>query len=490
MLTIRISFLLILFTGTLCFADIRETLNKFQDSVHYAELNNGIKIIFYKRSFSPVFSANISVRVGGVNEISGQTGISHMLEHMAFKGTKTLGTKNYLAEAKLLARLEKIMQEADAGNQLSVDQKQEVAEISMELEKYRDLTNTFEKIYQELGATDINATTSSDLTNYFVSLPNTAFNAWCEIESDRLTEPVWREFYREREVVQEERRMRYEDSPDGIFYQKMLLNAFEVHPYRNPTIGYIEDLRRHTATEIDRYYRDFYVGDNIVISIVGDLEFEQVLDKVKKYFSRISAKSAPERPKVKEPEQKGEKTFIFYTNAAPSLMVAYHKPNYPNPKDLALNVWLEMMAGNRTAPLYRELVLSKKIASGIGYFEAPGTAYPNLYILNATPQKNHSNKELLVEIDRILMREIENGVQKEKLQNVKQKMMVDYITGLQSNLSLAQQLSYAQQNFGSWKLAFSWIDEMEDLTTDKINAVVKEYIKNDNRVVGYRERSK
>ena len=232
-------FLLILFIfPTTLQADLKElrgALKKVEKNVFTTKLDNGLRVIMYNRGIAPVFTGVLAVRAGGVDEHLGNTGISHMLEHMAFKGTDRLGTKDSSREGKLLERLEKLFTKTPLMENFNEEQLKEWKEIYEELTKIWN-TGELEQEYTKWGASNLNATTSKETTNYYVSLPRSAFEFWCWLESERVLNPVMRRFYEERNVVLEERRMRYVDSPAGKLYEKMLGIAFLGHPYRNPVI--------------------------------------------------------------------------------------------------------------------------------------------------------------------------------------------------------------------------------------------------------------
>jgi len=294
--------------------------------VQTARLSNGLRVLLYRRGFAPVFSAVVAVRVGGSDETLGSTGISHLLEHMAFKGTPQIGTRDYERERVLLAELEELaVREAS----LSAQERSRWQAINAELLTLW-VPDQFSREYEKRGATGLNATTDQDQTRYFVSLPRSAFDFWCDIEAQRLLFPVMRQFYQERDVVLEERRMRYEDDPGGKLYELLLGMAYRIHPYRNPTIGYVFDVSKLTATMVANLQRRFYVPENMVIAVVGDVTPETDLPALEQCFGKLPVGPVPARPQITEPRQQGERRFTLQERGSPQLMIAYHKPNYPH----------------------------------------------------------------------------------------------------------------------------------------------------------------
>jgi len=284
--------------------ETRTTLARLGESVRFTTLSNGIRVVMYRRGVAPVFAGAVGVRVGGSDEKPGYTGIAHMLEHMAFKGTSRIGTRDYGREKKLLAELERLVAEQDVDGVIPTAVRARWEEIHAELEKLW-ISEEFTRLFEERGASEMNATTDSELTRYFTNMPRGAFEFWCRLESERILDPAMRQFYRERDVVMEERRMRSDDSPGGRLYEKLLGITFLEHPYQNPVIGYARDISRLTASATQEFHRRYYVPGNIAISIVGDVNPERDLPILERYFGRIPPGPMPERPIAVEPPQDG-----------------------------------------------------------------------------------------------------------------------------------------------------------------------------------------
>ena len=245
-------------------------------------LSNGLRVLVFPRKQAPVFSGHIWVKVGSVNETPGVTGVSHMFEHMAFKGSEVIGTKDYREEEKLLEKLDALM----SGGLDGPEAMEQAKDLRAKLETLWE-NNEFSRIYQKAGAVGLNAATGKDYTFYLVSLPSTAFELWCWMESDRLLNPVVRQFYKERAVVAEERRMRVDDNPGGMLYEALLATAFWAHPNRLPTIGWASDLHQLKADDVKKFYAKYYRPDNMVVALVGDLDAETIRPLLEKYFGRI-----------------------------------------------------------------------------------------------------------------------------------------------------------------------------------------------------------
>lgn len=467
----------------------RSALRAVTERVTFKRLSNGLRVIMYKRGIAPVFAGVVSVRVGGTDEVVGQTGISHMFEHMAFKGTPDVGTRDFARESDLLAELERIAMESRGGNQLTPGQEARWKELNEELSKLW-INGQFTLEYEKRGASGMNATTDKELTNYFVSFPRTAFEFWCWMESERILRPVMRQFYQERDVVMEERRMRSEDDPEGQLYEMLLGVTYLKHPYRNPVVGYSYDISSLTADRTDEFRKRYYVPTNIVIGIVGDVDPERDLPVIEQYFGRLPYAPAPPRPGIREEQQKGERQIVLEREVSPQLMMAYHKPQYPDPEDPAVSVMLEILAGSKISPMYTELVKRRQLVSSIGFDEGPGVAYPNLAMFFAPVKKPHSNEEVIAAFDEVLADFKRRGVTEEQLTIAKRAIAMDYLSGMRSNLALAADFAHSEIIYDDWRAIEKWYDAVMKVTSEDVKNVAEKYLVKVNRTVGRIEKKR
>ena len=464
--------------------DSGAALERAAEKVVFKKLSNGIRVVLYERDMAPVFTGAVTVLVGGVDELPGTTGISHMFEHMAFKGSHTVGTKSYSKEAPLLERLEELRNEELQGKDVSA----EIADVESRLSEIWNI-GEFTKEIDKRGGTGLNAYTSRDLTQYYVNLPSGSFDFWCWIEGDRMLNPVMRQFYKERAVVREERRQRTDDNPGGRLYERFFQVAYLEHPYRLPTVGYDSDLKRLTAAATEDFRKEYYTAENIVVSLVGDLDPESVLPKLERCFGEIPRADQPaRRTRVIEPEPSGPREFVETFPASPQLIVGYPKPNYPDPDDVPLSVFWDLLVGRKTAPLYKELVEDKKVVVSIGHHEAPGYRYPNYALIHATPRAPHSNDVVLKHIDRVMKRVLKNGFTERQLAVAKRSLAVQYLSHLTSNESLASDFGESEAIYGNWRASYDWYQQVMDVTLDDIMAVANKYVRSDRRTVGKLER--
>jgi predicted Zn-dependent peptidase len=464
--------------------ETKAALKNLEKKVLRKVLPNGVRVLLYNRGTAPVFAGVITVRVGGVDEQLGQTGISHMLEHMAFKGTEQIGTRDYPKEKKLLEQLEKLAKDSENGTKLNKKQKQEWAMLEKQLSKLWE-SPSLSELYEQRGGSNLNATTDKDLTTYFVEFPKNQFEFWAYVESERIINTIYRQFYKERDVVLEERRMRYEDDPEGRLYEKLLGTAFSSHPYRNPVIGYKEDVGSLLASEVEEFQKKYYVGSNIVIALAGSIDPEADLKIIEKYFGRIPDRSVPERTKHIEEQQEGERSLTIYDQSADQVMLAYHKPNYPDSEDPPISVLNQMIAGSRIAPVYKKLVEEQKILTSLNVFEAPGYAYPNLMIFQLVPHSEYTNEQAVAAFDQVFQKFINSEIDQKYMEIAKRAMAIEYLARLQTNLSLAKDLASAEHIYGDWKAALRWHDEVEKVTAADLQRVAKKFYNSKTRTIAY-----
>ncbi len=488
-----LTFLVFFLSSTVCASEKESAsaLQQLKKDVRTFTLDNGLRVIFYKRGVAPVFSGVLSVRVGGVDEQVGDTGASHLLEHMAFKGTTELGTRDYEKEKVLLAEVNEILKGGlRTPLELSKQEQATLGTLYQQLEKLW-VPDGFSRLYREKGATGLNATTAKEVTNYFVSLPSSAFEFWCWMESERLLYPVLRQYYKERDVVLEERRMRYEDDPGGKLYEQLLSVAYLQHPYRNPVIGYEKDLRKLSINTVADLLKTYYVPENMVLAIVGDIDPDDAIDDVKKYFGRMPLSEAPvAHPKTVEPEQDGERNLVVEHPSSPQLAIAYKKAQYPHPDDPALSVLFEILGGSRITPLYTELIEKRKVATHFSFFEAPGIAYPNMVVFYGQPRAPHTNKQLLRAFDDVLKKFIESDITEEQIAIARRQIAMSFLTGLSSNLSLARDMAEAEVVYGDWASSIDWYEKVVAVSRDDIKRVARTYLVPERRTVGRLETQK
>ncbi|HLG95694.1 MAG TPA: pitrilysin family protein [Bryobacteraceae bacterium] len=472
---------------------VAQSLQDFEKRVTEFTLANGLHFIVFERHEAPVVSFHSYVNAGSVDDPGGETGLAHMFEHMAFKGTETIGTKNYPLERQAMDEVEKIYDQYDAERNkgLKAD-KAKLADLQKQLKAAMDkansyvIPNAYPQIIEENGGVGLNAGTGEDQTQYFYNFPRNRLELWFLLESQRFYDPVFREFYKERDVVREERRMRVESSPQGMLVEALLATAFEAHPYRNMPGGWASDIENFRLPEAVAFYKKYYVPANITIAISGDVDPKECRRLADKYFSILPAGPLPSGPRTIEPVQKGEKRVQVESPAQPFLAIGYKRPNQLDKNDPVFDVLNEILSGERTGLFYTELVRDKQIALAAGAESSfPGGKYPNLFILFLVPNQGHTveeNEKAAYEIIERLKRE---KVTDETLNRIKTKVRANLIRRLDSNSGMAEALTFYYANYGDWRKLFTSIDDIAKVTADDVQRVAREYLIPDTRTVAY-----
>ena len=470
-----------------------QSLKDFEKRITEFTLANGLHFIILERHEAPVVSFHSYVNAGSVDDPSGETGIAHMFEHMAFKGTETIGTKNYAQERQAMDDVEHIYDQYDAErNKGSHADKTKLEALQKQLKAAMDkansyvVPNAYPQLIEENGGVGLNAGTAEDSTNYFYNFPRNRLELWFLLESQRFYDPVFREFYKERDVVREERRMRVESSPQGMLVEALLASAFEAHPYHNMPGGWASDIENFRLPEAVAFYKKYYVPANITIGIAGDVDPKECKRLADKYFSILPAGPLPSGPRTVEPQQKGERRVEVESPAQPFMAIAYKRPNQTDKDDPVFDVLGEVLAGGRTGLLYKELVRDKKISLGaFAQPEFPGGKYPNLFLFFLVPNMGHTveeNEKACYDIiERLKTQKIDDGT----LNRIKIKVRADVIRRLDSNSGMAQLLTNYYVNYGDWRKLFTGIDEIDKVTADDVQRVAKQYLAPDTRTVVY-----
>ena len=485
----RVRFLLLLVPGLLA----AQSLQDFEKKVTRFTLPNGLTFLVVERHEAPVVSFHTYVNVGSVDDPSGRTGIAHMFEHMAFKGTEAIGTRNWPEERKALDAVEEIYDrlEAEQNRGFRADPKKIdsiKADLAGAIEKANSFVepNEYDRIVESNGGVGMNAGTAEDQTTYFYSFPSNRLELWFLLESSRFEHPVFREFYKERDVVREERRMRTESSPLGKLVEQLLATAFSAHPYKTSPVGWASDIEQLRRTEAEQFYKRYYTPGNMTIGIAGDVNPAEARRLAEKYFARLPKGPAPPRVRTVEPPQEGQKRVAIASAAQPFLVVGYKRPNQYSPDDAPLDVLSDILSDGRTGIIYKEMVRDKQIALGAGSDATfPGGKYPSLFIFFVVPSSGHSVEENEKAVDAIVDRVKKEKVDAESIQRVKTKLRAALIHKLDNNSGLAQQLCSYEANFGDWRKLFTELDDYNKVTADDVMRVAKTYLEENSRTVAY-----
>ena len=462
-----------------------------EGNVKEYNLKNGMKVLILERHVTPVVSLYVRFKVGSVDEPGGETGTSHLLEHMLFKGTETLGTKDYQEEKKLLTKIDelagKIDSEMKKGGQADDGRITEWGERLKILQKEHKkwvVKDEIDAIYSLNGAEGMNASTGYDVTTYNVSLPANRIELWARIESDRMSNPVFREFYSERDVVREERRQREETQSDGKLMEHFLATAFVAHPYGRPIIGWDSDIKYLEKKRVQRIFQNYYCPNNAVVTVVGDVNPDEVMKIIEEYFGKIPPQVIASVPMSEEPEQSGERRVEVEFDANPGLIIGYHKPALPQFDDYVFDVIDILLSGGRTSRLYKVLVEEKKIAVSVSTTNGfPGSRYSNLFAIFATPRSPHTCDELEEEIYRQIDKLKKEALTPYEFAKVKNRLEAGFIRSLNSNAGLASRLSYYQVVAGDWRYIEEHLGIIERVTPEDVMEVAKKYLIKKNRTI-------
>lgn len=471
-----------------------QDLASFEARTTVHRVANGWTFILVERPVAPVFSFATQVDVGSAQEVPGTTGLAHMFEHMAFKGTPAIGTTDWEAERAALAAEEAAYQAWQAARLAARaaspagDEKLEALRAKFERRQADAaayvVPGAFDEIVDRAGGVGMNASTGADSTSFFYSLPANRLELFAYLESERFLRPVFREFYQERAVVQEERRLRVESRPVGRILEQFLAVAFTAHPYGQPTVGYMSDLESITATDAEAFFQTYYAPANLVTAIVGDLRAAEVIPLLDRYFGRIPARPRAPALRTVEPPQAVEKTVVLRDPAQPFYFEGYHKPADTGADQPVYDAIDDILSNGRVSRLYRSLVRDQKIAVQTASFSAlPGPKYPNLWVVYAVPARGVGNDRvqaaLRAEIERLKTEDVTAA----ELARFKTRAKADLVRSLASNQGLASQLVDYQVLYGDWRELFRSIDRLDRVTAADVRRVATATFRADNRTV-------
>lgn len=525
-----------------------------EEKVQEFTLDNGMKFLVIERHEAPVFFGAMAFKVGSVDERPGIYGVSHLLEHMLFKGTQSVGTTDYKKEQQFIEREDALAEEAkriairiepwrleyldglatgivasfsdkdreaigtDKALELELLIEQmtaqgppaELAAISglikdggtdyfdlylslkktqMELydvmAEHRDLIvkDEYSEIYSSNGERMLNAGTSNDATFYIVSLPSNRLELWMLMESDRLENPVFREFYSERDVVMEERRMG-ENSPSDVMYETFVATAFEASAYGNPVVGFMSDLPYITRGDLEDYYRQHYGPNNAVVLLAGDVRLDDVKRLAQKYFAPLKRGPGIVPVVTADPPQKGERRVVLKEDAKPSLAIGYHVPKAPHPDSYALDMLASILSGGRTSRFYKGVHEAQGLTRDAPeVWTGPGSRLDPLFSISADPREPHTLADvetaIYAEIDRL---KSEPPVMKE-LERVWNQREAELVRSLGSNIGLAFTIGAAEAVRGDWRTVLTDLERLKAVTPEDVSRVAAKYLTEENRTV-------
>jgi len=415
-----------------------QTATDVASSVHEHVLSNGLKVLLVENPKAPVVTIQIWYKVGSRNEVMGRAGLSHMLEHMMFKGTE------------------------------------------------RNPKGTFSRTIRKNGGND-NAFTSQDFTAYFENLASDRVELALALEADRMQglQLEDKEFQLEREVVKEERRLRTEDDPQASLVEMLFSQAFLTHPYHWPVIGWFSDLNAMTLEDLKNHYDAHYSPNNATLVVVGDIKPDALLASIKRLFEPIPKGPTPPLQRVVEPEQRGERRFMLKRAAElPFVMVGYRVPNYSSEDSYALTILEAVLSNGKSSRLYRSLMYDLKIALAVGAEYNILQAEPELFYCFGVVRPGAK----IEEVEQAIYHEFERIQQApptdQELQRAKNQVEAEYIFAQDSNFRQAMVLGQAETVGAGWRQIDKFLERIRSVTTQDVQRVAKQYLTPDNRTVG------
>jgi predicted Zn-dependent peptidase len=459
--------------------DLQELQKKASDFT----LPNGLHFIVLERHESPVVSFHTWVNVGSVDDPAGETGLAHMFEHMAFKGTETIGTRNWPEEKKALDAVEeaydRMEAEANKGikaDSMRVDMLRNQLRVAADSAQRLSASGEYRRVFEEAGALDLNATVSATSSEFFYSLPSNRVEFWFLMESQRLHHPVFRDFYREREAVLEEYRQRVEANPQGRLLEEVLAAAFQAHPYRNPSGGWPSDIPNLRRARAQAFYERYYVPGNITIAIVGDVVAADAKRMAERYFGPMPARPMPPVVTAAEPPQNGPKTVTLERPGPPLTVVGYKRPSQYDKDDVALDLIQILLSQGRTGMLYSALVQERRLAQQAAAVATnPDGRYPNLFVFMLSPAQGHNVEENQRALEELLQRFKSTPPDPQSLARAKTQGRANVIRRMTSNRDLAHLLAFVSANYGDWRKLFTTLDDLDQVKAEDVQRAAVRY---------------
>jgi predicted Zn-dependent peptidase len=454
------------------------------------KLANGMKFIVLERHQAPVVSFLTYADVGGVDEPDGKTGVAHFLEHLAFKGTPRIGTKDYKAEKPLLDALEQLNTQITAAK--AAKKTAEVAKLQAQFQQIEKQAtklvkqNELGQIVEQAGGVGLNANTSTEATRYLYSFPANKLELWMSLESERFLEPVLsREFFKEKDVILEERRLRVENSPIGLMIEKFTDAAYKVHPYRRPVIGYDEDIRNLTPADIRNFFATYYVPSNITVAVVGDVNPKEVKRLAETYFGRYKSRAKAKSNISVEPKQTQTREVTLQLASQPWYLEGYHRPAITHPDEAVYDIIGRLLSNGRTSRLYKSLVETQQLAlAAQGFSGFPGDKYPSLMLFYALTAPGRSVDQVAVALRKEIDRLKTEAVTPAELDRVKTQARAELVQQLDSNMGMAQQLLEYEVKTGSWRNLFKQVDRLAMVKAADVQRVASSTFTPENRTIG------
>lgn len=454
-------------------------------------LANGMQFLIFERHESSLFSCVMSVEAGSVNEVTNKTGVAHLLEHLAFRGTKSVGTRDYKAEYRATVELDSAyerymrLKDSDADSAY-IEKLHDDFEAKKAKAASYIVEGEFFKIYELNGGSGLNAGTSYDNTSFIVTLPSNRFELWAAMESERLMNPVFRQFYEERDVVMEERRMGTDNSPSGLFWEECNSISYKAHPYGQPIIGHMSDIEHLSRRDVENFCSTYYAPQKITVAIVGDVDAEKIIPVIDEYFAAIPKKPDPPEVITREPEQKNTRRIEMKSKSQPLMSMEFRTVPKWDQDENALSMLASVLGSGRTSRLCRKLVEERKIARYISAYHMV-LRFDGSFTIYGAPMKGYTSADLEKAVLEELAGLKTNPVTQDELDAARARWEVSLYDRFSSNMGMAATLSVGNQYEGGWRRNFERPKAMKELVSEDLMRAAEKYLNPDHRTVGLLE---
>ncbi len=463
-------------------------------------LGNGIRVILAENHLTPTFSVSLKIAAGSSNESFDDAGAAHFLEHLLFKGNTVIGTKNYSREKIYLEQIHKDGEKMDLLRRkiqnptMTPEDKKATQDEILRLEKRKEYFERFASrfvipeedsyIYSLAGESGYNAYTSADLTSYEITLPANQMELWAMVESERFLHPVFREFYTERKVIEEERKMRYDSHPQNLLYEYYIMTAYGFSPYGKPVIGFSSGISHLSYGGVKKFYDENYISSRMVIVASGNLNFEESEKIIRKYFSRLPASPTPPFPVVKQNPGSGKIIKYLHVKANPYMIMGWHKPSLLHPDDTYLDFLQIILAGSPHSRLEKKLVQELNLASSVDAVNGiPGKKLDNQFTLFISPYKESDYQKIESVIDAELQDIALHGITPTEKSMVKNTISMEYAEIMEKNEHISEVLSHYEVLANDYQYFFRRVKKSEEIDNEIMKKVAGTYFKDERKTM-------
>ena len=470
-----------------------QEMQDLQKRITEFTLPNGLRVIVLERHDSPVISFHTWVNVGSIDDPAGQSGMAHMFEHMTYKGSDTLGTRNWADEKKALDAAEDALNKAEAearkgpkADQIRVDGLRNQARLAVDTAQRYAASAEYRRVLDENGASAPKTLAATTYTENSYSLPSNRAELWFLMEAQRLAHPAFREFYSERALMIEEYRQKVDGNPQGKLVEEVLAAAFKVHPYRNPAGGWPSDIQALRRSEAQAFFERYYVPGNITMTMVGDIALADAKRLAEKYFGAMAAKPLPPRVSTQEPPQAGPKTVVVELPGPPLLMVGYKRPSQFERDDVALDLLQIIFSQGRFGLLHNDLVQEKRVAlQAEAKATAPDGRFPSLFLFWLVPAQGRTVDENAKALDDMLARFKTTPLEPQMLARAKSMGRANLIRRINSNREMAALLALYAGSYGDWHSLFTQLDDLAKVRAEDLQRAAGRYFVASGRTLVY-----